>query len=370
MWRRSPFNDGGTYPGHADLQFFSSGGEGSLLAGAFEITPPDPTVTDVSPSVGADVGGTAVTVTGTGFRAGARVVIGPNIYEDGEPDGCTVVNATTITLTTVATPGGVYDAVVIDETGVEGRDVAAFTSTVGMPTYTSVFPAGGTTTGGTDLIIRGGNFQPGVTVSINGTLATVSTLTAMRLDVVTPAGIAGGPYTIDIENPGGNLLSVASQFTYAAAADPLVTTVTPAVGSAAGGELIQVQGSGFTPAMTVEFGADPTTGLGGTAAASVTFVDASTLDVETPPLPKGAKSVMVRSSASGQAEVVMAAFTVSGGGGGGGGGGCSVGDLPRGGAGPWDPLSLGGWFLLSLLWAVWDAQRLRRRALPATRRVR
>lgn len=351
------------------MQVIAPGGERSLLAGVFEITPVDPTVTVVSPGSGADTGGTALTITGTGFRAGARVVIGPNIYEDGEVDGCTVVNATTITLTTVATPVGTYDVVVIDETGVEGRSSDAFATNAGMPTYTSVFPSGGTTTGGTDVIIRGGNFQPGVTVSINGSVAAVTLTSSTRLDVVTPAGVAGGPYTIDITNPGGNLLSVASQFTYAAAADPVVTTVTPGVGAPAGGETIQVLGTGFTPTMTVVFGADAETGTGGTQAASVTFVDATTLDVVTPALAKGAKSLMVLNPASGQAQVAAAAFTVSGGGGGGGGGGCSVGDVPRGGAGPWDPLSLGGWFLLSLLWAVWDAQRLRRR-VAAPERVR
>jgi hypothetical protein len=205
-----------------------------------------------------------------------------------------------------------------------------------------------------------------VTIEINGALATINNVTPTRLDVVTPAGVVGGPYTVDITNPGGNLLSVAAAFSYAAAADPVLTDVTPAVGSTAGGQTIQILGSGFVNGMEVEFGADPDTGLGGTAASSVTFIDANTLDVVTPAMAKGMKSVLVLNPTSGQAEVTASAFTFTGGGGG-GGGGCSVGDVPQ--RGPWDPWSLGAWLLAPLLWAILDAQRLRRRAL-APQRVR
>ena len=147
-------------------------------------------------------------------------------------------------------------------------------------------------------MIRGSNFQSGVTVAINGSLAAVTLVDSTRLNVVTPAGIAGGPYTVDITNPGGNLLSVASAFSYASAADPIVTSVSPSAGSTAGGQTIQILGSGFTAAMTVAFRADPLTGLGGTPAASVTFVDANTLEVVTPAMAKGARACSSRTRAA------------------------------------------------------------------------
>ena len=123
---------GTTSPGHADLQV-------TTPAASAPSCPPRSRSCrrsdrdDARPGHGRRHGGTSLTITGTGFRAGARVVIGPNIYYDGGANGCTVVDATTITLTTLATPGGTYDAVVIDETGVEGRKGSAFTPTPTCP---------------------------------------------------------------------------------------------------------------------------------------------------------------------------------------------------------------------------------------------
>ncbi|MBL7716231.1 MAG: putative Ig domain-containing protein, partial [Bdellovibrionales bacterium] len=66
---------------------------------------PTPTVTSVSPKMGLSAGGTAITITGTGFYAGASV----NLEVSATPSACasiTVVNPTTITCTTPANPGG------------------------------------------------------------------------------------------------------------------------------------------------------------------------------------------------------------------------------------------------------------------------
>ena len=85
---------GGAAPGHIDLIATNSSGDVSMLPAAAEIVPPEPTVSGAAPNTGTDLGGTALTITGTGFRPGARVVIGSEIYVDGQPGGCTVVNGT------------------------------------------------------------------------------------------------------------------------------------------------------------------------------------------------------------------------------------------------------------------------------------
>jgi hypothetical protein len=108
-------------PGHVDLTVTDPGGARSILPAAIEITPPNPIVANVAPASGNSNGGTPITIHGSGFAAGDRVVLGANVYPDGEPGGCTVVDGTTIQLVTAATPGGVFDAVVIDASGVEGR---------------------------------------------------------------------------------------------------------------------------------------------------------------------------------------------------------------------------------------------------------
>jgi hypothetical protein len=71
------------------------------------VSNPPPTLTGVSPASGTAAGGTAVTITGTGFLAGQTVSLG------GTPArGVTVVSSTTITATTPAHAAGAVDVVV------------------------------------------------------------------------------------------------------------------------------------------------------------------------------------------------------------------------------------------------------------------
>ena len=71
------------------------------------VSNPTPTLSGISPASGTVAGGTAVTITGTGFLAGAMVSLG------GTPAiGVTVVSSTTITATTPAHAAGAADVVV------------------------------------------------------------------------------------------------------------------------------------------------------------------------------------------------------------------------------------------------------------------
>jgi hypothetical protein len=332
---------GGAAPGHVDLVATDPGGNASILPAALEITPPSPRVTGVAPASGGAGGGTPVTITGSAFRAGSRAVLGENVYEDGQPGGCTVVDASTILLTTAATPGGTYDLVVIDPTGVEGRLADAFTFT-STPAISSVFPPAGSDAGGTSVVIRGTSFASDCTVSIDGVQQTqVAFDDPTRITLVTNPGTAGGPYTLSVQNPGGGTSS--ASFSYVAGPDPELLSVAPARGTTAGGDSIVLQGVSLPSNAEVVFGADPDTGLGGATAARLDFVDASTLDAVTPIHGAGAVSVMVRDPSTGQASVLPSGFTfVSHGG---GGGGCSVAPM-EGPRSPLEPLAGGAWLLV------------------------
>ncbi|MCI0546405.1 MAG: IPT/TIG domain-containing protein, partial [Candidatus Rokubacteria bacterium] len=160
-------------------------------------------------------------------------------------------------------------------------------------------------------------------------------------------GAPGGPYTLEVENPGGGIAS--SAFVYAAQPDPVLALATPDEGGTGGGTTVTLSGANFTADSAVLFGADPDTGLGGSAAQSVLFVDASTLEVATPSHAKGAVSVVVQDGVTGQAAVLAGGFTFVKSGG--GGGGCYV--RPEAGSSG-DPraLLLGGWWILFLLAAA------------------
>jgi hypothetical protein len=352
-------------PGHSDLIVTDPSGQESILVAGLEITPPDPGVTLVSPNQADIGGGTAVTILGSEFGAGARVVFGGEVYEDGEAGGCTVVNSTTITLTTHPSAPGISDVVVIDSSGVEGRKTNAF-QFLAVPAITTVFPSAGAAWGGTELILTGENFVSGVVVRIGGVVQSEVTLaSSAKMVITTEGGAVGGPYLLEVENPGG--LAASSQFSYASPADPRVIAVAPETGSAAGGETVTITGTDFPDSVRVVFGSDPDTGEGGAAATSIVVVNSTTLEVTTPSSSSGLVSILIEAIDSGQAGVIEDGFTFAaagGGGGGGGGGGCSAAPIP---GPPGGGRILG---LLAWLGVVMLGLRVGRRRSPMPARVR
>ena len=334
--------------GHIDLQVVGPTGDLSVLPGAIQITPPTPTVATVSPISGSDSGGTFMVIKGTNFEAGARVVLGDRIYEDGAVGGCIVADDTTILLTTKATLPGLHDVVVIDSSGIEGRKVSAFTSAA-VPVVDSIFPPSGSREGGTDLILRGNNFAQGLEVRIDGVLqSNVVVDSVERVIVQTTSGVEGGPYVVEIQNPGG--ASAQSAFAYVRPSDPEVAQLTPSTGKASGGDVITLRGANLTGNTQVIFGADPDTGIGGVMADNVTLINSSTLEV-TVPGGSGSTTVLTRRADTGQADVITSAFTYEGGGGS-SSGGCTAatGGVPMG---PKDVLSNALW-LLALAGILWS----------------
>lgn len=88
-----------------------------------------PTVTSVAPTTGTAAGGTAVTITGTGFRVGTRPIV---LFDGAAADAVTVVNATTITCVTpphAAYPSALVDLVLVGSDGQTDTLADAFTFT-------------------------------------------------------------------------------------------------------------------------------------------------------------------------------------------------------------------------------------------------
>lgn len=293
--------------GHIDLLVTNLGGDRDLLPGALEVTPKDPAVTNITPSAGPGAGSYAVTISGTDFRSGSRVVIGNRVYVDGEPGGCTVANATTIHLNLAATVAGPHDVVVIDSSGVEGRLVDGFTSQAN-PSISTTFPTLGASDGGTTVTLTGSNFVPGATVQIDGVFQSqVQVIDDQTLTFVTQPSVPGGPHTLLVENPGGEQAS--SSFVYLAQPDPRMSSVSPNSGPSGGGTQVTILGSGFTSNTQVRFGADPTTGQGGVTASEVTVVSANEIQVVSPASSSSYSSLMVQDSSTTQASVLSQGFT-------------------------------------------------------------
>ena len=99
-------------------------------------TAPDPDV--VSPSSGPVTGGTAVTITGTGFATGATVTIG------GTSAPATVVGSTTINAVTPAHASGTVNVVVTNPGGQTGTLNNGFVyASAAAPSVSGITPNSG-----------------------------------------------------------------------------------------------------------------------------------------------------------------------------------------------------------------------------------
>lgn len=163
--------------------------------------PVAPTVSTVSPASGTTAGGTAVTITGTGFQSGASVSFGGT-----NATSVTFNSANQLTATTPARAAGAVTVTVTNPGGLNGSKASAYTFVAPVapsPTITTVSPSSGTTAGGTTVVITGTNFQNGATVTFGGTAATSVTFNnSTRLTVTTPAR-ATGSVAVVVTNPGG-----------------------------------------------------------------------------------------------------------------------------------------------------------------------
>ena len=221
-------------------------------------TGPAPSVSSVSPNNGPTAGGTAVTISGTNFAAGATVAIG-----GAAATNVTVVSGTQITATTPAGSAGAA-TVTVTVNGQAGSLANAFTY-IAPPTVTSVSPSAGPIAGGTAVTITGTNFATGATVTIGGTAATnVVVVSGTQVTATTPAGSAGAAtVTVTVNGQSGGLTN---GFTYVV--PPTVSSVAPNSGTTAGGTAVTITGTNFATGATVTFG--------GTAATNVMVVSATT----------------------------------------------------------------------------------------------
>src|SRR5208337_4308613 len=200
-----------------------------------------PTVTSISPNSGTTAGGTAVTITGTNFAAGATVTFGGTAATN-----VAVVSSTSITATTPAHAAGAV-TVTVTVNGQSGSLTNGYTYVV-APTVTSVSPNSGTTAGGTAVTITGTNFATGATVKFGTTAATnVVVVNSTTITATAPAHAAGAvTVTVTVNGQSGSLTN---GYTYVVA--PTVTSVSPNSGTTAGGAAVTITGTNFATGATV-----------------------------------------------------------------------------------------------------------------------
>jgi hypothetical protein len=251
------------------------------LTSAYTYTNPAPTVTSITPNTGTASGGTAVTIMGTGFLSGATVTLGGTLAT-----GVTVVSVTSITATTPAHATGAVNVVVTNTDTQNSTLTNGYTYTAAnpAPTVTSITPNTGLTAGGTAVTIMGTGFLSGATVTVGGTSATgVTVVSATSITATTPAHAAGAVNVV-VKNTDAQTGTLTGGYTYTNPA-PTVSSISPITGTASGGTVVTITGTGFLSGATVS--------LGGNAATAVTVVSATSITATTPAHAAGAVNVVV-----------------------------------------------------------------------------
>jgi|GEM_PF-1096396 len=263
-----------------------------------------PTVAGVVPASGAAVGGTSVTISGTGFLAngaGANVVT----FGGAPATSVVVVDDGTITADTPAGSAGAVVDVVVSNANGAGTLAGGFTYFDG-PTLASVAPPSGTSLAPTAVTLSGTGFQnnnPGVnTVTFGGAPATgVVVVNDTTITCDTPVGPAGTSVDVVVSNSNG-LATLSGGFAYHPA--PRIVLVSPPNGTPLGGTVVTLTGSGY---LANAPGLNSVT-FGGASAANVTVVDDTTLTCESPPGIVGATVDVTVSNANGS-DTLAGAYT-------------------------------------------------------------
>ena len=228
--------------------------------------PPAPTVTNVSPSSGAQGGGTSVTITGTNLSNASAVSFGT------ASAAITTDTATSITATSPAGTGTV-DITVTTPGGTSATGAADQFTYVPGPTVTGMSPSTGPTVGGTSVTLTGTNLQSATAVDFGTTAATITNDTTTSVTATSPPGSAG-TVTVSVTTPSGTAQSPTS-FTYLSPPPPpVITNISPTSGTAAGGTPVTITGSFLANATAVDFG---------TSAATVTNDTTTSITATTPP---------------------------------------------------------------------------------------
>ncbi len=190
-----------------------------------------PTISSVSPAQVQAAGGQTVTVTGGGFRSGARVFL-----DATEVAPVTVLSATSLTFTAPAHAAGAVDVKVQDEYGQSSTSVDALAYVT--LAVTSVTPAVGPGTGGTLVLVQGIGFDAAATVffgteeawAINRVDSTSILCRVPQAAAVSATGETAVDVTV--ENTPGTEASLSDGFAYDADPDrPAIDAVVPAAGA-------------------------------------------------------------------------------------------------------------------------------------------
>jgi hypothetical protein len=286
-------------PGLVDVRVVDpETGESSLLEAGFLYFNPI-SIVSVEPPVGHVLGGERVTVRGAGFRDDSALLFGHKSALQVQ-----VLDDQTISaIVPDGGEGGAVDVHVSNDQGVGTLDDGFLY--VDVPRIESVVAAAGPVEGGNAVELRGKSFYEPLVVLFGGKpLINAKRVSETRITGVVPEGLSQGPVDVIVSTPYGTGARP-SGYTYLLDPNPGTTlellAVSPATGSARGGELVTLiaKGLGTSTDTTVTIGGVSASILSVDAAAHVAIVEA----------PPGSGTVDVSISRAGQRSALNDAYT-------------------------------------------------------------
>jgi hypothetical protein len=299
-----------------------------------------PAVTSLNPNFGFGTGGTAVVLSGTNFiatpNAATTVSFGTRALTETSTFSCVnfpgdlgtftfvTQNSTTVSVCTppgtgtvnvvVGTSGGTSATVQADRFSYGPAITSVLTSNGCPPVNVTATPCG-PPAGGTAVSVQGTNFDSaigGTTLnfgvkSLTQTatfscsnfptdLGTFTVNSAVSISACSPSG-TGVLDVFAVTAGGTSPLTSNDKFSYT----PLVTSLSPASGSATGGTSVSITGVNFTGAVAVDFG--------GFAAKSFTVINDSSITAVSPPGKLPSVSVTVTTAGGTSANLTTATFS-------------------------------------------------------------
>lgn len=223
-----------------------------------------PELTGISPWFGPVSGGQTVVISGRELGNVAEVKLGSSTCANLE-----IISNTEITC---VTPASEVAETVAAQVSVPAGTVtlqSAYTY-LSAPYVSSANPNFGSTAGGTEILIGGYLFDHITDVQVGGTPCIEwRVLSISQISCTTPAHSAG-PVGVTVTGVGGS--TVGGVFTYTD--PPSITSISPAAGAVTGGDLVIIEGSGFSSPMNIV--------VGGASCAEVTVISSTEATCRTP----------------------------------------------------------------------------------------
>ena len=243
---------------------------------------PTPTILNFSPTSGAI--GATISINGSNFGST------PSVTFNGV---AAIVNSSNATSISVTVPTGASTGKIsISTNGITITSATDF-NVLPTPTIINFTPTSGAV--GATVIINGSNFDLSPTVSINGTVASVSSSSATSITAIVPAGATTG--TLAVTASGVEVLSVG---TFTVMPTPTISGFSPVSGAV--GATVIISGSNFsnTPGdVIVKFNNNKTA-----------VVTSSSINSITTTVPAGATSGKISVTVSGVTLYSTSNFTV------------------------------------------------------------